>query len=81
MHIVAIHDISDPGKFWSTVQQTQVPEGLSLHSSLPNKPGTKAVCHWEGDSLGTVKAWVEGVVGPYSTNEYFEVEDDNAIGL
>jgi hypothetical protein len=81
VHIVAIHDISDPSKFWATVQDTSIPEGFTLHLTLPNRSGTKAVCHWEGESVDAVRDLVEGVLGQYSSNEYFEVETKNAIGL
>lgn len=81
MHIVAMHDISDPAKFWSTVQDTPIPEGLTLHRVLPNMAGTKAVCHWEADALQPVQDLVEGTVGPYSINEYYEVNPTTAVGL
>lgn len=81
MHVVAIHNISDPEKFWSTVQSTPIPDGITLHSSLPNQTGGKAVCHWEGESLKAIKNLVEEAVGQYSTNEYYEVNAETAIGL
>lgn len=81
MHVVAIHDISDPEKFWSTVQSTPIPEGITLHSSLPNKSGTRASCHWEAASLDTVRNLVDEAVGQYSKNEYFEVDASKALGL
>jgi hypothetical protein len=81
MHIVAIHDISDPEKFWSMVQQTDIPAGMKLDSSLPNAGGTRAVCHWEADSVDAVRSFVEGAVGQYSKNEFYEVDAQNAVGL
>jgi len=81
MHIVADHQINDPEKFWSAVQQASIPEGIILHVTLPNQAGTRAVCHWEADSLNTVRTLVEGVLGQYSHNEYFEVDPTKAIGL
>ena len=81
MHIVAIHNISDPEKFWSAVQTTPIPEAITLHSSLPNKGGSRAVCHWEAESLDAVRDLVEGTVGQFSSNEYYEVEMANAMGL
>jgi hypothetical protein len=81
VHIVAIHQISDSEKFWSAVQQAPIPEGTTLHLSLPNQDGTRAVCHWESDSVNTVKSLVDDTVGAYSTNEFYEVQTDNALGL
>jgi hypothetical protein len=78
MHIVVIHSISDPDRFWAA----DVPEGgPTLHSALPNDDRTRAVCVWEADSLDTVKQLVEGTVGEVSSNEYFEVNAENAQGV
>jgi hypothetical protein len=81
MYIVAIHDVSDPEKFWGTIQAATIPEGIRLHSTLPNASGTRAVCLWEADSEEQIRKLVEGTVGPASENEYFEVKADNAMGL
>ena len=35
---------------------------------------TTGICVWQGESVEAVKELVESVVGPYSDNEYFEVE-------
>lgn len=58
-----------------------MPEGVKIHSTLPNSDGTKAVCLWEANDLNAVKNTVEGSVGQYSRNEYFSVEAKNAFGL
>ena len=81
MHIVAIHNISDPERFWGAVQQAEIPADIQLHSTLPNDGGSKAVCLWEADSQDAVRDLVEGVVGGFSNNEYFEIAAENAIGL
>lgn len=79
MHVIAIHSISDPERFWGG--SLDLPDGTTLHSALPNDDGTRAVCVWESDSVGTVKDLVEGAAGQISRNEYFEVNDKNAQGL
>ena len=81
MHIVVDHQINDPEKFWSAVQQASIPEGITLHSVLPNQAGNRAMCHWEADSVDTVRTLVDGAVGQYSHNEFFEVDPAKAIGL
>jgi hypothetical protein len=81
MYIVAVHDIADAEKFWAGVKEAAIPEGIALHSSLPNATGSRAVCLWEAESLGAVRDLVEATVGPYGTNEYFEVDARNALGL
>ena len=44
MHIAVIHQISDPNKFWGTAGESEPPEGITLHSALPNNDGSRAVC-------------------------------------
>jgi hypothetical protein len=81
MHVVVIHNISDPDRFWGTADQAAPPGGIQLHSSLPNADGSRAVCLWEADSQDAVKELVEGTVGEFSNNESFEVNTGNAQGL
>jgi hypothetical protein len=83
MFVVAVHTIEDPQGFWEAAQAgiSTPPEGVTLHSALPNADGSKAICVWEADSEQTVRATVEDMVGAYSSNDYFEVEAKNAIGL
>ena len=81
MHVVAVHDISDPATFWGAAQELKLPDGVALHSTIPNPGGTRAVCVWEADSVDIVKGIVEREVGHVSKNEYFPVDDSNAMGL
>ena len=80
-HVIAIHSISDPDRFWAAVGQTEIPQGTTLHTVLPNDDGTRAVCVWEADSADAVKQLVEGTVGDVSSNEFFQVNPQNAQGL
>ncbi|MBV9041763.1 MAG: hypothetical protein JOZ68_12205 [Acidimicrobiia bacterium] len=34
------------------------------------------ICIWEGKSVDAVREVVEGAVGPYANNEYFEMHVD-----
>jgi hypothetical protein len=81
MYTIAIHQISDPEKFWAGAAEMQLPDGLTLHTVAPNQDGTRAVCFWEADSIDSVRDFVESNVGDISTNEYFEVNDQTAMGL
>ena len=47
---------------------------LPIHAATPDH--TTGICIWQGESVEAVKELVESVVGPYSDNEYFEVEVD-----
>ena len=83
-YIVAIHDISDPERFWGAADPSQeFPAGIALHSSYPRAGGTRAVCLWEADSADTVRNLIESVTGDSSRNEFFEVDPQhpNVLGL
>ena len=80
MYVSVIHDVSDPEKFWG-MNPDVIPEGVVLHSALPNSDGSRAVCLWEADSMDAVKNIIEENVGQYSRNEYYEVNAQNARGL
>jgi hypothetical protein len=81
MHIVAIHSISKPDKFWSAGKSAVIPPHLKLHTIFPSADGAKGVCLWEGESLSTVKQFVETLTSGLSSNEYIVVESANALGL
>jgi acetoacetate decarboxylase len=83
MYFIAQHRISEPSKFWELAKSktANLPSGLKLLKILPNPDGTRAVCLWEGSKIDDVKKFVEGAVGHVSTNEYFQVEAKNAVGL
>ena len=83
MFVVVQHKISDPATFWSLAGEAlaSLPEGTKVCQSLPNADGSQAVCLWSADSVDTVKDLVESKVGHISTNEYYEVETQNAMGL
>jgi hypothetical protein len=84
MCITAIHDISDPGKFWDVVRSATSAgfrEGIALRSMYPNASGTRNLCLWEADTVDAVRGLVEPAIGEFSKNEYFEINTDLATGL
>jgi hypothetical protein len=81
MHVIAIHSISEPERFFELSASTPVPEGMTLHSVLPSGDGSRAVCLWEADSVDSVRELVDGTVGETSANEFFGVDAENAQGL
>ena len=43
-YIVAIHDISDPERFWGAADPSrEFPAGIALHNTYPRAGGTRAV--------------------------------------
>lgn len=81
MHVVVIHRISEPERFWTAAQQTTLPAGVVLHLTLPTADGATAVCHWEATTMNAVREVVEGLAPGSSANEYFQVDAANARGL
>jgi hypothetical protein len=77
-YIVAIHDISDPDRFWGAADLSALPSGVTLHASYPRGDGSRAVCLWEADSVDTVRDLVESVTGDASRNEFFEADSQHA---
>lgn len=83
MYIIVEHEISNPKTFWETAQTATaaLPSHLKVHQTLPNREGTKAVCLWEARGVDEVKELVEKAVGNVSSNTYFAVEAEKAMGL
>jgi hypothetical protein len=79
-YIVAIHDISDPERFWGAANDpaAEFPPGITLHASYPREDGKRAACLWEADSIGAVRELIESVTGDASSNEFFEVDTTHA---
>ena len=54
--------------------------GLPPSVALPVHAATRdhrlGICIWEGESVAAVREVVEGAVGAWAENEYFEMEVD-----
>ena len=81
MYAIAIHTISDPEKFWAGVETLEVPGGLTLHSTIGNQDGTKAVCVWEADSVDSIRNFIDPATEGISSNEYFQANEQYSMGL
>jgi hypothetical protein len=77
MYVVAIHDISDPKAFWGG--QLDLPAGTELPIVAPSTEGTRGVCVFRSDSVDTVRALVDGATSAISKNEYFALDESNAL--
>jgi hypothetical protein len=79
MFVTVIHRIHDPEGFLAA-EEKALEAGLPAHVSLPIHASTPdhrlGICIWEGESVTAVRDVVEAVVGPYSENEYSEMEVD-----
>jgi hypothetical protein len=83
MHVIAVHNITDPEGFGAAAAQAleRIPSGMTLHSMFPSEDGRQAVCVWEAGSVEDVRSFVDAASNSLSRNEYFPVADAQAIGL
>lgn len=83
MFVAVQHTIQDPEAFWAKAGEIvpNLPGHVKLHQCFPNKNGTRGICIWEGDSVKAIQLYLDGQVGQFSSNDYFEVENKESIAL
>jgi hypothetical protein len=79
MYVITIHSVSDPKAFWGG--HLDLPDGTELPIVAPSSDGTRGVCVFKSDSVNTVRNLVEGAAGAISSNEYYAINEGNALGL
>jgi hypothetical protein len=79
MFVTVIHRIHDPEGF-QAAEAKALEAGLPTSVALPVQAATPdhklGICIWEGASVPAVREVVEGAVGPFAHNEYFEMDVD-----
>lgn len=79
MFVTVLHHITDPVGF-EAAEAKAIEAGLPPNVALPIHAATPdhrtGVCIWEGESVDAVRELVEAVVGPFSNNEYFQMNVD-----
>ena len=79
MFVTVIHRIHDPEGF-QAAEAKALEAGLPSHVALPIHALTNdhglGICIWEGESVDAVREVVEGAVGPWANNEYYEMHVD-----
>jgi hypothetical protein len=79
MFVTVIHRINDPEGF-EAAEAKAMEVGLPDHVALPIHASTRdhklGICVWEGKSVDAVREVVEGAVGPFADNEYYEMDVD-----
>lgn len=79
LFVTVIHHINDPEGF-QAAEAKALEAGLPSHVALPIHAATDdhalGICIWEGESVDAVREVVEGAVGPWAKNEYFEMHVD-----
>jgi len=81
MYVLVQHSISEPDAFWNSADPANVPPPLKLHHTFPTRDGTHAACVWEAESVSALQTFLEPLVGRYSRNEYFEVENREGLAM
>ena len=79
MFVTVIHRIHDPEGFRAAEDKALkagLPEGVALPVHAASRDHRLGICVWEGESVAAVREVVEGVVGPFADNEYYEMEVD-----
>jgi hypothetical protein len=77
MFVIVIHRIHDREGF-QAAEAEALAAGLPKGTALPVHAATRdhriGVSVWEGESVTAVRDVVEGLVGPFADNEYYEME-------
>ena len=79
MYVITIHTVSDPDAFWSG--KLNLPEGTELPIVVPSADGTHGVCVFKSDSVNTVRNLVDSATRAISRNEFYAINERNALGL
>ena len=79
MFVTVLHHIHDPEGFGAAEEkalEAGLPPGVALPIHAATTDHSFGICIWEGESLEAVREVVEGAVGPWAKNEYFEMHVD-----
>ena len=79
MFVTVIHRIHDPAGFQAAetkALEAGLPSSVALPIHAATDDHTLGICIWEGESVEGVREVVEGAVGPFANNEYFEMHVD-----
>ncbi|HVL99856.1 MAG TPA: hypothetical protein VM324_11250 [Egibacteraceae bacterium] len=83
MFVTVLHTVHDPVTFQERghAMTSRVPAGVRVHHFLPSTDLTRAICLWEGPAVAGVSAHVDANLGDASSQDYFVVADEYALGL
>ncbi|MGX7677542.1 hypothetical protein ACSMXN_01450 [Jatrophihabitans sp. DSM 45814] len=82
MFVTVIHRIHDPEGFEAAEAKALeggLPDGVALPIHAATHDHTLGICVWEGKSVDAVREVVEGAVGPFANNEYYEMDVDGIV--
>ncbi len=82
MFIAIQHQIHDPNQFQQCAEQVfPLPDELHVHHFLPATDLSKASCLYEAPSIEQLRDYLEPKLSEASTQQYFPVTADHAMGL
>lgn len=82
MFVAIHHDIHDRELFKEKVNQmAPPPESLRRHQFLTATDLTRAACLWESPSVEELSDYIDSSLEPASTQTYFQVYEERAVGL
>lgn len=82
MYIAIEHEIHDPQKFQQCAEAVfPLPDHLHVHQFFPSADMKKAVCLYEAPSVEELSNYLEEKLHQASTQHYFPVLTEHAMGL
>jgi hypothetical protein len=82
MFIAIEHDIHNPESFQERGQHVfPLPDDLHVHHFLPATDLSRASCLYEAPSVDRLSNYLDGKLGDASTQRYYAVAEEVAIGL
>lgn len=82
MFIAIEHHIHDPESFQKCAEDVfPLPDGLHVHQFFPATDMSRAVCLYEASTIERLSEYLDGTLGDSSTQQYFPIETEHAIGL
>ncbi len=82
MFIAIEHKIHNPQKFQECAENVfPLPDDLHVHHFFPSQDMSRAVCLYEAPSIDRLSNYLDEKLNPASTQQYFPVLTEHAIGL
>lgn len=82
MFIAIEHDINNPEKFQKCAEDVfPLPDDLKVHHFFPSTDLRHAVCLYKAPSIERLSEYLDTKLGDSSTQQYFPVLVEHAIGL
>jgi len=82
MYVAVQHDIHDQDEFRRRVNSmAPPPPQLQRHQFFTATDLSRAACLWEAPSVEPLQDYIDGSLLPASTQTYFPVNEERAVGL